>query len=70
MIEKSTGLLKGWMRRNAQRRFNQIRPYLVRQTLLDVGAAEGWIGAAAARECGMEVDLVDVVDLNQTDARG
>ena len=55
------------MRRNAYRRFGKIRPYLVGQTLLDVGAAEGWIGGAAAEVCGMEVDLVDVVDLNRTE---
>lgn len=54
------------MRRNAQRRFRRISPYLVGQTLLDVGAAEGWIGEAAAEECGLAVDLVDVVDLNRT----
>lgn len=67
MTEKTAGLFGAWMRRNAQRRFHKIRPYLVGQTLLDVGAAEGWIGAAAAEECSMAVDLVDVVDLNRTD---
>ena len=66
MTEQTVGLFDAWMRRNAQRRFRKIRPYLVGQTLLDVGAAEGWIGEAAAEECGMEVDLVDVVDLNRT----
>ncbi|NBB79958.1 MAG: methyltransferase domain-containing protein [Verrucomicrobia bacterium] len=55
------------MRRNADRRFEKIRPYLLGKTLLDVGAAEGWIGEGVARECGMEVDLVDVVDLNRTE---
>ena len=60
------GLIFRWMRRNAQRRFRMIRPYLVGQTLLDVGAAEGWIGEAAAEDRGMGVDLVDVVDLNRT----
>ena len=54
------------LRRNAYRRFGRIRPYLVGKTLLDVGAAEGWIGEAAASELDFEVDLVDVIDLNRT----
>jgi predicted GNAT family acetyltransferase len=66
MTEKTGGLFGAWMRRNALRRFHKIRPYLVGQALLDVGAAEGWIGEAAAEIGGMEVDLVDVVDLNRT----
>ncbi len=66
MTEKTASLFGAWMRRNARRRFRKIRPYLVGQTLLDVGAAEGWVGEAAAEMCGMEVELVDVVDLNRT----
>ena len=56
-----------WLRWNARRRFGKIRGHLVGESLLDVGAAEGWIGEAAARDCGLTVDLVDVVDLNRTD---
>ena len=66
MTKMTKEIFGRYMRRNAQRRFRKIRPYLVGQTLLDVGAAEGWIGEAVAEECGMEVDLVDVVDLNRT----
>lgn len=54
------------MRGNARRRFATIRPYLVGDSLLDVGAAEGWIGEFARDDLGMEVGLVDVVDLNRS----
>ncbi|TVR52127.1 MAG: methyltransferase domain-containing protein [Puniceicoccaceae bacterium] len=58
--------IQTWVRRNARQRFRMIRPWLVGRTLLDVGAAEGWVGWAAREETGMEVRLVDVADLNRT----
>ncbi len=54
------------MRKNSHKRFRQIEPYLVGRRLLDIGAAEGWVAEFAAKETGMEVQLLDVVDLNRT----
>ena len=56
-----------WMRRNSAARFAAIRPFLRGRTLLDVGAAEGYIGECAAQHAGMDVRLADVVDLNRTE---
>ncbi len=55
-----------WMRKNSRKRFRQIQPYLVGRRLLDIGAAEGWVAEDAAKETGMEAQLLDVVDLNRT----
>lgn len=55
-----------WLRHNAKRRFGHIRPYIIGSTLQDIGAGEGMIGELIARELKMKVDLLDVVDLNQT----
>ncbi len=62
----ASGWLSNWLRHNARRRFGWIREHLVGETLLDVGAAEGWIGEAAAQELGLRVQLVDVVHMNRT----
>jgi len=48
-----------------RRRFSLLCQWIVGESLLDIGAAEGWIGEAAA-EAGYQVQLIDVVDLNQT----
>lgn len=60
------GLWEKWMRSNARRRFEKIRPYIEGGSLLDVGAAEGWIGKWAQLSLGIPVDLVDVIELNRT----
>ncbi|MCC5790591.1 MAG: class I SAM-dependent methyltransferase [Opitutales bacterium] len=52
-------------RRSTRRRFSLLRPWVVGHSVLDIGAAEGWLGEEAAAE-GLAVQLVDVVDLNQT----
>ncbi len=54
------------LKRNSRKRFGHIRPQLTGDSLLDVGAAEGWVGYYAEREIGLRVELLDVVDLNQT----
>ncbi|MCH8474976.1 MAG: class I SAM-dependent methyltransferase [Opitutales bacterium] len=52
-------------RRSTRRRFALLHPWIMGDSVLDVGAAEGWLGEAVAAE-GLAVQLVDVVDLNQT----
>lgn len=66
-MSRMNPLFTAWMQRNARRRFEHIRPHLRGDSLLDIGAAEGWIGACAAERAGMRVELVDVISLNQTD---
>lgn len=48
-----------------RRRYDLLRPWVEGETLLDIGAAEGWLGEVAAEE-GKKVQLVDVADFNQT----
>ncbi len=36
------------------------------RTLLDIGAAEGWVGRRFAQRDGREVQLLDVIGLNRT----
>jgi SAM-dependent methyltransferase len=55
------------MRHNARRRFEKLQSYIEGGSLLDVGAAEGWVGEWAQVRTGIRVELVDVVDLNRTD---
>ena len=59
-------MLSSNLKRNSRKRFEHIRPHLTGESLLDVGAAEGWVGYRAERESGFRVELLDVVDLNQT----
>ncbi len=59
-------MLSSNLKRNSRKRFEHIRPHLAGESLLDVGAAEGWVGYRAERESGFRVELLDVVDLNQT----
>lgn len=65
-LRMASSRVERWMRRNSAARFAAVRPFLRGQTLLDVGAAEGYIGECAAQQAAMAVRLVDVVDLNRT----
>lgn len=64
------GLLQAIQQRRAVGKFRWIRSFLPVERplrMLDLGAGEGYVGAAAARALGAEVVLADVVDLNRTD---
>jgi SAM-dependent methyltransferase len=65
--ESRSEVFTNWMRLNARRRLEKIQAHVVGKSLLDVGAAEGWAGEWAQAQLGLQVDLVDVVDLNRTD---
>ncbi|MCC5877049.1 MAG: methyltransferase domain-containing protein [Candidatus Sumerlaeia bacterium] len=55
-------MLKGASRRS----WLAIRPHVLGPRVLDVGAAEGWIGDLLSKQDGHDVQLIDVVDLNRT----
>lgn len=55
------------LRHRAEISYRAIRPDLEGSRILDVGAAEGWVGEAIQRDApDREVHLLDVVDLNRT----
>lgn len=55
------------MRHRADQKWHWLRSHLGEPgCLLDLGAGEGFVGAAAARETGADVTLADIVDFNQT----
>ncbi|TVQ53229.1 MAG: class I SAM-dependent methyltransferase [Phycisphaerales bacterium] len=63
------GFQRHWMapimRARAEWKANQIRPYVVGKTLLDVGAGEGDVADALARHTGVRVTLLDTVDFSR-----
>ncbi len=65
--------LQALMRKRAQRKFQFIRRYLprVRKPLavLDLGAAEGYVGEFIQADEHADVVLADILDMNQTDLR-
>lgn len=64
------GLFQGMQRRRARRKSRFIRPYLPRLkkplAVLDLGAGEGYVGAAMQQALGARVTLADVVAMNRT----
>jgi len=54
-----------WLKYNCHRRYKKIAGDVSGQSLLDVGAAEGWVGEAASLR-GLKVRLLDITDLNRT----
>ena len=65
--------MQALMRYRARRKFMFIRRYLPRVrkplTVLDLGAAEGYVGALIQADEHADVVLADVVDMNRTDLR-
>lgn len=59
-------LLGGPLRRAARRSFHAVQPFVVGPRVLDVGAAEGWVGELVSRQMHHAVQLLDVVDMNRT----
>ena len=56
------------LRTHAQQNFAPVRGFIEGNSVLDVGAAEGWTGEMIkADEASRNVQLLDVTDLNQTD---
>jgi len=58
-------MLQRFSHRSARRTHQAMTPHLRGDRLLDVGAAEGSLGAALAED-GYDVSLLDVVDLNRS----
>mgnify|MGYP006430750549 CR=1 FL=1 len=52
---------------NSLLRYKKISQHIRGESLLDVGCAEGWVTYYAHEKEGYNVQLVDVVDLNETD---
>ncbi|MGF1655677.1 MAG: class I SAM-dependent methyltransferase [Verrucomicrobiales bacterium] len=50
----------------ARRKARPLLPHIVGESILDLGAAEGWLAYAIAKATGKDVSLTDVVDLNET----
>lgn len=58
-----TGLLDGLILRSARKSHDAIRPHVIGPTVLDIGAAEGWVGMYLSESGSLNVQLLDVVDL-------
>jgi len=61
--------LQGIQRLRARQKFERIRAYFPpgeNCRVLDLGAGEGYVGAAVAGALGATVELADVVDMNRT----
>lgn len=69
-IWRNHGLwLQALQRFRARRKYEKIRPFLPKASgakVLDLGAGEGYVGEVIAREHAANVELLDVVDYNQT----
>ena len=64
----SLAVLPWLMRYRGTKKWSWLRTHLGSSgRVLDVGAGEGYVGAAARQTSGLEVQLVDVVDFNRTD---
>lgn len=50
----------------SRRSFEGIRPYVVGPRVLDIGAAEGWVGELLSAREAYKVQLLDVANLNRT----
>ncbi len=68
------GFLQWIQKRRAERKVDRLLPLLPATddgasplSVLDLGAGEGYVGAALARRANAEVALADVVDMNRTD---
>lgn len=60
--------LPALMRKRARDKWTWIRPHVgAPDRVLDLGAGDGFVGEAVARDLGAEVVLADVVDFNRTD---
>ncbi len=61
-------ILQALMRRRAQQKALRLLPHVPAgtRTILDLGAAEGYVGEALERRTGASVTLADVVPLNRT----
>ena len=56
------------LRQQGQKNFTPVRPFINGNSVLDVGAAEGWTGEMIKADgASRNVQLLDVADLNQTD---
>lgn len=56
------------MRRRAEAKWRWLRLFLENpRHVLDLGAGEGYVGEAVARDTGASVVLADVIDFNQTE---
>ncbi len=61
-------VLPALMRKRARDKWAWIRPHLgAPARVLDLGAGDGFVGEAIARDLDADVVLADVVDFNQTD---
>ena len=64
------GFLQSVQRGRAQRKFERLHPFFPRQEaplrVLDLGAGEGYVGAAVQAQLGADVTLADVLPMNRT----
>ncbi len=74
LVQDTPALLQSVLRARARSKAGMIFKGLAgaganvkpRMTVLDVGAAEGYVGKAIAAEHDSKVDLLDIVDMNRT----
>jgi SAM-dependent methyltransferase len=59
--------LKTIAHERAKRSCNLVKPYLVGNTILDLGAGDGLLALEIAKQLQKDVILVDIVDYNDTD---
>lgn len=66
--QKSGSLIMKALHRRAKHNFSYVSPFIEGNSVLDIGAAEGWIGAMLELNIPQrDVHLLDVEDFNQTD---